>query len=841
MIQLYKKGNRDYDRNGDYTLAPISCYLERELNGSWELTLETPLDELGAYKDLTVEAIIKASVPEGDKLFSVYDTDKISENSVVAYARPVFLCAANDAFLLDVRPTSKNGQEALDILTEGTAYAGSSNISTVNTAYYVRKNLIEAISSDDENSFLNRWGGEILYDDFKVIINDRVGGDYGVKIMYGRNLESVEEHVNIEEMATRILPIAYNGYTLEGDAPWVDSPLIGLFERVYTKVIRYEDVKLTEDCAEDEAGFDTLAELRAELIRRCKMEYDNGIDKPTVTLNVNMIDLAKTTEYRDYKVLEEVNLGDDVGCVHERMGINTTARVIGQKWDCIQKRNVQLTIGSFEANYFDKLTSAANTVNKVIDQKSQTVMAERISGILNGIRTQLKYQKNVAQKQDVRAILFEDIDPESETYGALAIGTQGFQIANKRTTDGRDWEWTTAFTAQGGYANTIILGTLSDKMGKNFWNLDSGEFALSAATTVGGKKIGTIASEAGKDAAGEVVKAQTQEDIFNKLTNNGALKGIYMKDGILYINFDYAFGGTLKLGGCDNERGTIEILDANDEVVGSIDNGSFSARTLSIGDRIIVYNSDKTSECSIGFDPETNTLYINGTNINVNIPALISAAATIAELNATNITASEKMIANVLKALTSVYSPYYSGKNMYLEEELTADGDVIGDGVSLKNHNHKMLVGSNHSLVMNYSGGSYVVPKKADGETADSGAVTLGGNNNKFKAIYAVNGTIQTSDEREKNIVGGIDERHRKLLRSLKPILYSWKNGDSGLHAGLGAQTTERAMRECGIGPEEQFCVRYEDGSYSMIYDELIPLIIDSLQNIIDRIERLER
>lgn len=840
MIQLYKKGNHDYDRNGDYTLAPISCYLERKLNGSWELTLEAPLDELGAYKDLTVEATIKASVPEGDKLFSVYDTDKISENSVVAYARPVFLCAANDAFLLDVRPTSKNGQEALDILTEGTAYAGSSNISTVNTAYYVRKNLIEAISSDDENSFLNRWGGEILYDDFKVIINDRVGGDYGVKIMYGRNLESVEEHVNIEEMATRILPIAYNGYTLEGDAPWVDSPLIGSFERVYTKVIQYEDVKLTEDCTEDEAGFDTLAELRAELIRRCKLEYDNGIDKPTVTLNVNMIDLAKTTEYRDYKVLEEVNLGDDVGCAHERMGINTTARVIGQKWDCIQKRNVQLTIGSFEANYFDKLTSATNTVNKVIDQKSQTVIAERISGILNGIRTQLKYQKNVAQKQDVRAILFEDIDPESETYGALAIGTQGFQIANKRTTDGRDWEWTTAFTAQGGYANTIILGTLSDKTGKNFWNLDSGEFSLSADTTVGGKKIDTIASEAGKDAAGEVVKAQTQEDIFNKLTNNGALKGIYMKDGILYINFDYAFGGTLKLGGCDNERGTIEILDANDKVVGSIDNGSFSVRTLSVGDRILVYNSDKTAECSIGFEPETNTLYINGSNVSVNIPALILAAATIAELNATNITASEKMLANVLETLTSVSSPYYSGKDMYLEEDLTADGDVIGGGVSLKSHNHRMLVGSNHSLVMNYSGGSYVVPKKADGETADSGAVTLGGNNNKFKAVYATNGTIQTSDERAKDIVGPLDARHRTFFRDLKPVLYKWKKGDNDLHAGFGAQSTKAAMEANGIREDEQFCVKCEEGSYNMKYNELIPVIVDVLQDVVKRLEKME-
>ena len=65
-------------------------------------------------------------------------------------------------------------------------------------------------------------------------------------------------------------------------------------------------------------------------------------------------------------------------------------------------------------------------------------MAEKIKGVLNAINTQLRYQKNVAQKQDVRAILFEDTDKESSTYGAMCLGTQGFQIANTRTQDGRD-------------------------------------------------------------------------------------------------------------------------------------------------------------------------------------------------------------------------------------------------------------------------------------------------------------------------------------------------------------------------------------------------------------------
>ena len=75
-------------------------------------------------------------------------------------------------------------------------------------------------------------------------------------------------------------------------------------------------------------------------------------------------------------------------------------------------------------------------------------------------------------------MLSEDTNPESPTYGAMCLGTQGVQIADSRTQDGRDWDWTTAFTAKGGYANTIITGLLADKTGKSYWNLDTGDMQM---------------------------------------------------------------------------------------------------------------------------------------------------------------------------------------------------------------------------------------------------------------------------------------------------------------------------------------------------------------------------
>ena len=42
------------------------------------------------------------------------------------------------------------------------------------------------------------------------------------------------------------------------------------------------------------------------------------------------------------------------------------------------------------------------------------------------------------------------------------------------------------------------------------------------------------------------VDALTHEEIFNLLTNDGAIKGIYKEGNQLYISFTYAKGGTLK-------------------------------------------------------------------------------------------------------------------------------------------------------------------------------------------------------------------------------------------------------------------------------------------------------
>ena len=125
--------------------------------------------------------------------------------------------------------------------------------------------------------------------------------------------------------------------------------------------------------------------------------------------------------------------------------------------------------------------------------------------------------------------------------------------------------------------------------------------------------------------------AYTNEQVFNMLTNNGAIKGIYMENGELYFSFTYAHGGTLKLGGSNNGNGLLSILNASSTQVGYIDNtgvhfnqGEFSGSVKSLTGEIGNWQIDKTNgkltsaNGAIVLDAKNNMVTINGVDLKAN-------------------------------------------------------------------------------------------------------------------------------------------------------------------------------------------------------------------------------
>lgn len=126
-----------------------------------------------------------------------------------------------------------------------------------------------------------------------------------------------------------------------------------------------------------------------------------------------------------------------------------------------------------------------------------------------------------------------------------------------------------------------------------------------------------------------------------------------------------------------------------------------------------------------------------------------------------------------------------------------------------------------------------------------NGTWNLGNSSNKWAAVYAATGTIQTSDRNQKtDIVYGLDD-YDSLFDGLKVCTYRMKDGGKRKHPGLIAQDIEETMLSVGVS-DMDFAgfIKSPDGNggydYALRYGEFIPLLIDQVQKLKSRVAGLE-
>ena len=163
----------------------------------------------------------------------------------------------------------------------------------------------------------------------------------------------------------------------------------------------------------------------------------------------------------------------------------------------------------------------------------------------------------------------------------------------------------------------------------------------------------------------------------------------------------------------------------------------------------------------------------------------------------------------------------------------------------------RMRIGSNGILI-----------KYGDSSTArilpqTDNAGYIGESNKRWQAIYAVNGTIQTSDVREKTDI--IDSPlGADFIRSLRPVAYKWKIGgytstydDEGketitpnpgvrTHYGFIAQEVKQATGSTDFGGWLQEDLDDPESKQSLRLHEFISPIVKALQEALDEIDNLK-
>lgn len=449
-----------------------SCTVEEDItSGNYTLDAEFLVDSGGLWNELVEESILKAKLDYGTEIFVIKKVKKQSRYITVA-AVQMTIHACNTLWLEDVRPTNTNGQGALShMLTNAIGKKKEivlqSNISTINTAYYQRKRLQEALFSAD-NSFIDRWGGEVLRRGYTLSINDRIGMDRKVVIRRSKNLTGFEGTTDLDQLCTMAKGVGFYGITHEG---YIMSPLADQYDQYYPREFKYDDVKVKTE--NDTEGYDTLEEAQAELIRRVNLEYTkNHVDELRAEYNLSFIPLSMTEEYK-HLASETIYLGDTVKIQETLLGIDLKVRVISRKYDVMKQKPLSMTLSNIPIEEKRTTVSDSAIIKQLKDQIKQNnnSVAEYVQSMINSGATNsyVLYRQN-----EILAMDNKDIN---SAINVVRLNKHGLAFSQT----GYYGEYTYGFTTDGvlnaslirtGILTAILIQSVS---GDCSINLETGE------------------------------------------------------------------------------------------------------------------------------------------------------------------------------------------------------------------------------------------------------------------------------------------------------------------------------------------------------------------------------
>ena len=180
-------------------------------------------------------------------------------------------------------------------------------------------NPVEAMLGDD--GVIKKYTAELARDWYDVYLVQRVGRDTDVEIRQGKNLLGISYDLDESGVVTRIVPTGEDkdGNVLYLPEKHIDSPNIGAYPHVKWGHLAVSDAKESDDTSKD-AVYRKLREA-------AQTELDNGCDLPTVSLDVDFLNVDDTVEYKDFGILHSVYLGDAVRVVVPKPGLIVALRM----------------------------------------------------------------------------------------------------------------------------------------------------------------------------------------------------------------------------------------------------------------------------------------------------------------------------------------------------------------------------------------------------------------------------------------------------------------------------------------------------------------------------------
>lgn len=345
----------DFSRNGlGYLNNVLSSQITDEINGEYSLTFEYPMSEPMA-SEIVEDRYVKEKVADGTSQIFVIRKIQKDFDKMSVYCTHLFYLL-NDDFLEDVYPQNLSPKPFLDWILAKANYQlpfiANSDIATTRTARYVRKNVVESILGDIDNSMYSLWGMELKRDNWNIGLKARLGADKGEKLIFGKNITGINLSIDTTGIYTRIMPIGFDGLILP--EKYIDADNINDYP--YPRICLYQFSNIRYD-PNDPTAYQTLDDAYQALRDATQELFNKGINRPSINVQIDWVELSKTEEYKQYSALERVDLGDTIHC--EVLGMNYDARVIKTIYNALTDRIDYFEIGSAKPS----ITSTMNQLD----------------------------------------------------------------------------------------------------------------------------------------------------------------------------------------------------------------------------------------------------------------------------------------------------------------------------------------------------------------------------------------------------------------------------------------------------------------------------------------------
>lgn len=489
------------------------------------------LDGKGLWHEYIVQSV-ETQRDEGKPITTAYCVNSIAE--------------LENSYILDKRGRKTTAPERVRVALEGTRWKiGTIENGTIrhyaNLSFY-HQNALKSLQEIAE-TFGLEVETSISVENGKVtartvnLLEQRGNKNAERRFEYGCDLKSVKRTLMAEQVITRLYAWGKGEEKTDddGNATGGYSRRIGLKE-VNNGKPYLDNVEAQQywGVLEGDAVFDDCDD-RNELLKLAKARLAQ-VSKPQVAYEADVVNLGRAGFDA-----HGVSVGDSVQIVDTTFTppIRVEGRVLKIEEDLLDSVDAtRITLGNISESYtqkrramqqkLDALIAQSDEWNAVADGNGLYVrdLIEHVNNVLNARGGYTYLTPNIG-------LLVYDKDKSKGPTTVTQIGAGFWRIADSKKSNG-DWNWKNVCDGHGLFADRIYTGILSDAQGRNFWNLDTGEFSLQASVKIGGKTISEITNE-----------SLTQDAIFNKLTNGGETQGIYLSGGHVYLNATYMQTGSL--------------------------------------------------------------------------------------------------------------------------------------------------------------------------------------------------------------------------------------------------------------------------------------------------------